>query len=152
MWWGGGLVTGVAVVGVGCAGRTGSAADSVDGEAGGTTQLVGDGGEGGVGSSGEVTTSNRGKPAGGGAVKQVGVVTGDAPTNIGVLGAYQVVDSGGGAVACLSFSGTVYTMWDVRYEISSLLQPVVEWSVEVIQVDSSRMRLRASFLMRQKWC
>ncbi len=58
VWWGGALATGVGWLW--CAGRTGSAADSVDGEAGGATQLVGDGSEGGVGSPGEVTTCNRG--------------------------------------------------------------------------------------------
>ena len=96
MWWGGGLVTGV---GVGCAGCTGSAADRVDGETRGATQLVGDGSEGGVCSPGEVTTSNRGKPARCCRIQQVGVITSDTSTGIDVNGAYQVVDSGGGAVA-----------------------------------------------------
>lgn len=77
------------------------------------------------------------------------MITGDAPTRVDVNSAYQVVDSGGSAGACLSFSGTVCMMWDVLYEISSLFQPVMGWLVEVIQVDSSRMTFWASFLMHQ---
>ena len=69
--------------------------------------------------------------------------------SVDVNGAYQAIDGGGGAVAYLASSDATYTLWDLRYEISSLFQPVVEWSVAVIQVDSSRMTLQASSLMHQ---